>query len=70
MWREGDKLQATREDGSVPEGEELEDVLKGNRKVGRPDVADKLVAGRLWKTGALVEFTAAEVARLSDGSAG
>lgn len=56
MWREGDAVKVTYEGGTEPPAEEVKAVTKGNRKVGKPDVLDKFLAGQAWKVGVKVDL--------------
>ncbi len=66
VWREGDALKVTYEDGSAPPAEEIALVSKSNRKVGKPDVLDKFLAAQVWKTGVKVDMPADLLAELND----
>lgn len=65
VWREGDLVKVTREDGSEPAGDELRKVIDENRRLGTPDPFDELVASKTWKTGQKVAFTADELSRVN-----
>ncbi len=58
VWREGDAVKVTYEGGTEPPAEEVKAVTKGNRKVGKPDVLDKFLAGQAWKVGVKVDLPA------------
>jgi hypothetical protein len=66
VWREAGKLHASREDGSAPPPDELAAVVKGNRRVGRPAVMEKILGDHRWKPGERVELTADQLKQIAD----
>jgi hypothetical protein len=64
-WREGGKARITREDGSEPSAEELDEVMKNWDDVGLPDAMERIISSKLWKSGVRVAFTAAEIAEIN-----
>ena len=51
VWREGDEVKVSNEDGSAPSAEEIKKVAKDNKSVGKPEPMEDFVASRTWKVG-------------------
>lgn len=65
VWRAGNRIEATREDGGWLPADELQKVIDENRRLGTADPFDELVASKTWKTGQKVVFTRDELARVN-----
>jgi len=65
VWREGDVVKATAEDGSAPPKAELEEVLDDNKNLGRPAALEMVLATKRFKVGERVELTAEELATIN-----
>jgi len=64
-WLEGGEIKVTREDGSAPSAEEIEEVADDQKHLGFADPMDLVIAGRAWKTGEKVVFTEEELAKIN-----
>jgi hypothetical protein len=65
VWREGDAVKVTREDGAAPSPEELALVEDDHENLGTPDPMDMVVASKTWTTGTKVVFTPDELATIN-----
>ncbi|MBK9032226.1 MAG: hypothetical protein IPL61_13055 [Myxococcales bacterium] len=65
VWREGDDVKATLEDGSAPPAEELAKVVDKEEELGTPDPMDEIIASKVWKVGEKVAFTPDELAKVN-----
>lgn len=65
VWREGDEFKATLADGGAVSPEELKVLAKGQKRIGRPDVMQQIMAAHAWKQGEVVTMTPAELERLA-----
>lgn len=65
VWRKDGKLEATRDDGSAVPPDELKELLDENKRLGEPDMMDRIVGSKTWKVGEKVVFTPAELAEIN-----
>lgn len=70
VWREGDTLKVSYEDGSAPSEAEVKEVTKGNRSVGRKDPLQQFVASVSWKVGEKVDLNADQLALMNQNMGG
>lgn len=70
VWREGDQIKASYEDGSAPPADELKEVVKGNRGVGRPDPLEEVMASHTFKLGERFELSPDQLAKMNEQLAG
>ena len=70
VWREGDQLKASYEDGSAPPADELKEVVKGNRGVGRPEPLEEIMASHTFKLGERFELSPDQLAKMNEQLAG
>ncbi len=70
VWRKAGTLDATRADGSTVPADEREELFDDNKRLGRPDIMDRIVASKAWKVGEKVVFTPAELAEINQREPG
>ena len=67
--RQGGAIEATLADGSPVSAAELEELRDANKRLGKPDAMEQIVASRTWKVGEKVVFTPAELAAINERNA-
>lgn len=70
VWIEGGEVKATTADGAAVSADELAELVKANRELGRPEEMDSILADRVWKIGETYTFTADDLAKLNARSTG
>lgn len=64
VWSKDGKVEATLADGGAVSPEELAELTSDLDELGRPQVMDKIMAGRTWKVGETYTLSAAELDEL------